>query len=182
MWTPNMEDSVWASWSGRHARLPSASDATILSAPSRRRRDPRFRWWYWPPGPEKAGTDAERVDTLELGYRRNLGNGSFEAVLFHNDYHRLISEQTDPNGLVFPTSPLPVALRRADPVLAAGQPVCGTQPRDRGGRGSALTAALRLQASYTSWIPVSGAAPMPPPMRRLDIWRSPRHSTGAACA
>jgi iron complex outermembrane receptor protein len=152
MWTPNLEDSLWASWS-RAARTPSIgeSDAAIL-----------FGLQPTPPGTpfpavvvgSRPGVGwnrrAERVDTLELGYRRNLGNGSFEAVLFHNDYHRLISEQTDPDGLVFPASPLPV-----EPFVV---PLQYSQRSNLGAARSQgvelgldlpVTDALRLQASYT---------------------------------
>lgn len=152
MWTPNMEDSLWASWS-RAARTPSIgeSDATIL-----------FGSQPLPPGSpipmvalaSRPGASwsrrAERVDTVELGYRRNLGNGSLEAVLFHSDYHRLISEQTDPNGLVFPTSPLPV-----EPFTVPIQYLQrGNQSAARSygvelGVDLPVTSALRLQASYT---------------------------------
>ena len=152
MWTPNMEDSVWASWS-RAARTPSIgeSDATILFGAQPTPPGSPFPMVVLASRPgEGWNRRAERVDTLELGYRRNLGNGSFEAVLFHNDYHRLISEQTDPNGLVFPTSPLPVA-----PFVAPIQYLQrGSQSAARShgievGADLPLTAALRLQASYT---------------------------------
>lgn len=152
MWTPNLKDSMWVSWS-RAARTLSLgeSDASILFGAQPTPAGSPFPMVVVGSRP---GLDwnrrAERVDTVELGYRRNLGNGSVEAVLFYNNYHRLVSEGYDPNGLIFPTSSLPV-----EPFVAP------LQYLQRGSEGSArsqgvevavdvpVTDALRLQASYT---------------------------------
>ncbi|MDD2669481.1 TonB-dependent receptor [Zoogloea sp.] len=150
MWTPTLADSLWTSWS-RAARTPSIgeSDATIL-----------FGLQPTPPGSpfpavavvSKPGAGwsprAERLDALELGYRRNLGNGSFEAVLFHHDYRRLISETTGPIGpgvIPIPVAPYyaPVQTMHRGNLSAA---------RSTGlelGLDLPVTANLRLQASYT---------------------------------
>lgn len=152
MWTPNLNDSMWASWS-RAARTLSIgeSDASILFGAQPTPAGSPFPMVVVGSRPGLGwNRRAERVDTLELGYRRNLGNGSVEAVLFHNNYHRLVSEWYDPNGLIFPTSALPV-----EPFVAP------LQYLQRGSEGSArshgvevavdvpVTDALRLQASYT---------------------------------
>lgn len=150
MWTPTMADSLWASWS-RAARTPSVgeSDARIL-----------FGLQATPPGspfpavamvsqPGAAWTPrAERLDALELGYRHNLGNGSFEAVVFHHDYRRLISEtmgQLGPEAVPIPVSPFFAPIQYMNRGNVSGARSTGLEL----GLDLPVTANLRLQASYT---------------------------------
>ncbi|WP_374243621.1 TonB-dependent receptor plug domain-containing protein [Zoogloea sp.] len=109
MWTPTEADSLWTSWS-RAARTPSVGEvgASILYG-LQRTGNPLLPVVFarTAPGPGWEPR-AERVDALELGYRRSLRNGSFEAVLFHHDYRRLVGDYLDPAGLTLPGFPLPV--------------------------------------------------------------------------
>lgn len=152
MWTPNLHDSLWASWS-RAARTPSIgeSDATILFGlrPLPAGSPVPMAVMGSRPGPDW-NRHAERVDTVELGYRRNLDNGSFEAVLFHNDYRRLIGAGYDPDGLFFPASTLP-GESGAVPVqlLSRGNLLAAQSYGAEAGVDVPLTDSLRLQASYT---------------------------------
>ncbi|WP_374266489.1 TonB-dependent receptor plug domain-containing protein [Zoogloea sp.] len=151
MWTPSDADSLWANWS-RAARTPSIGEigASILYGVKQTGVP------YIPqifiisqPGPDWRPR-AERVDALELGYRRNLGNGSFEAVLFRHDYRRLVGDYLDPVGLQVP----------GVPYFGSG-PYVPLQNIYRGNVGTAhstgielgldlpVTATLRMQASYT---------------------------------
>lgn len=155
MWTPTPSDSAWAGWS-RAVRTPSVgeSDATVL-----------FGIQPTPPGSlfpavgmvsrRLPGYDlqAERVDVIELGYRRNLGNGSVEAVAFAGDYTRLVAATVDPGGPEFPGSirfPFPpfslpnVYINRCNPMAG----------RSRGlelGLEIPLSSQTRLHAGYT-WV------------------------------
>lgn len=152
MWTPTAVDSLWANWS-RAARTPSVgeADATIL-----------FQVMEAPPGApfpgialvSMPGTDwsrrAERLDAVELGYRRNLGNGSLEAVLFHHDYSRVIGEYLDPAGLSARSVPIPVFPYFA-PIqyLHRGNVLNARSTGAEMGADIPVTGFLRLQASYT---------------------------------
>ena len=87
---------------------------------------------------------AERVDALELGYRRTLSNGSVEAVLFHHDYRRLNASLTDPAAAVSGAAPLPV-----QQFFRSYFGNARTTGLRAGGPTWSLSATLRLQASYT---------------------------------
>lgn len=151
MWTPSEADSLWTSWS-RAARTPSIGEngAQILFA-LQRTGNP-----YMPlvaavsrpmPGWQPR---AERLDALELGYRRSFGNGSFEAVLFHHNYHRLIGESFDPAGPTLPGYPIAVAPGFI-PIQYINRSNVGNA-RSYGlelGLDLPITASMRLQASYT---------------------------------
>jgi iron complex outermembrane receptor protein len=153
MWTPTAVDSVWSGWS-RAARTPSIgeTDARIVIGVQ-----------PLPPGSPIPAVSlvnrpqpgyqmrAERLDAVELGYRRNLGNGSFEAVAFVDDYKRLAGAVTDPGGPVFPGSialPFPpyslpdVYIDRANPMSGRGKGI-------ELGLDVPLAPAVRLQAAYT---------------------------------
>lgn len=109
MWTPTESDSVWANWS-RATRTPSVGEigASILFG-AKPTGNPMLPIVFVRSTPGQGWSPrAERVDALELGYRRTLRNGSFEAVLFHHDYRRLIAGYLDPNGLILPGIPLPI--------------------------------------------------------------------------
>lgn len=152
MWTPTSLDSLWANWS-RAARTPSVGEigATIAygvtPTGSRAlplvfvRSQPGIGW----------EPRAERVDTFELGYRRTIGNGSLEAVVFRHDYRRLISTYSDPAGLLFPGYPIPVA-----PYYLPIQTVYRANVGEAHSTGVELSMdmpvneRLRLQASYTA--------------------------------
>jgi iron complex outermembrane receptor protein len=151
MWTPTDADSVWANWS-RAARTPSVGEIdTQMFAGLQQTGNPRMPVvaMVSRPGPNWAPR-AERLDALELGYRRGFGNGSFEAVLFHHDYTHLTSTSLDPGGVVLPG---------VAGLVPAG--VVPLQYLNRGNVGSArstglelgldlpVTENLRLQASYT---------------------------------
>jgi len=151
MWTPTDADSVWANWS-RAARTPSVGEIdTQTFAGLQQTGNPRMPVvaMVTRPGPNWEPR-AERLDALELGYRRGFGNGSVEAVLFHHDYTHLTSIALDPGGVVLPG--------------VAGLVPVGVLPLqylNRGNVGSArstglelgldlpVTESLRLQASYT---------------------------------
>lgn len=152
MWTPTTTDSVWAGWS-RAARTPSIgeTDANLVN-----------RIVPLPPGfgPTSAAIvsqpaadwnrRAERVVAVETGYRRNLGNGSVEAVLFHQRYSGLIGGATDPAGLIVPgiaigVPPGYLPIQR----LLRSNNVSGCSSGLELGMDVPVTAWFRLQASYT---------------------------------
>jgi iron complex outermembrane receptor protein len=150
MWTPTLSDSLWASWS-RAARTPSVgeSDANILFGAQPTPPGTPFPLVALVSQPAPGwNRRAERVDAFELGYRRNLGNGSFEAVAFHQHYLRLIGESTA--GMSFPGIP-----------VGAPYNYLPTQNLYRGNNLGAdsngletaldvpITSNFRLQASYT---------------------------------
>ena len=179
MWTPTEADSLWTHWS-RAARTPSIGETgtSILFGiqPTGNPALPLVAT-VSRPGPGWRPR-AERVDALELGYRRSLGNGSFEAVLFHHDYRRLISDYQDPAGLQMPGVPLPMP-----PYFA---PI---QNFYRGNVGRAdstglelgldlpVTHSLRLQASYTvmNLRPAASADPLTDASGRALAAASPHH-------
>lgn len=146
MWTPTREDSLWLNWS-RAARTPSIGEANanvVLGAQTLPQGAPFPAVVLRSQPAPNLKSRAERLDALELGYRRTLPNGSVEAVLFHHDYRRLNAPTTDPWGWVtVPGFPLPVQqlfrsyfsnARTTGLELAADL---------------TITASLRLQGSYT---------------------------------
>ena len=89
-----------------------------------------------------SGTLQERVDALELGYRRTLANGSVEAVLFHHDYRRLISSTKGPLDYL---SNAPLLVQPVFRSYFSNARTTGVEFA----ADMAITATLRAQGSYT---------------------------------
>ena len=182
LWTPTAADSAWAGWS-RAVRTPSVgeSDATVV-----------FGIQPTPPGSLFPAVgmvsrrlpgytlQAERVDVTELGYRRDLGNGSLEVVAFAGDYTRLLASTVDPGDPVFPGSikfPFP-PFSLPDAYINRCNPMDG---RSRGvelGVDFPLSPQLRLHAGYT-WVDLDlghYADPVTEAAARTIENATPRHS------
>lgn len=141
MWTPTKDDSLWLNWS-RAARTPSIGEVNanvVLGA--RPLPQGSFAVLRSLPAPSLKPR-AERVDALELGYRRTLPNGSVEAVLFHHDYRRLISPTEGPpdSQSSAPLLVFPVFRSYFSNACTTGLELAADM---------AITATLRVQGSYT---------------------------------
>jgi len=146
MWTPTKDDSLWLNWS-RAARTPSIGEvnANVVLGAQPLPQPP------FPPGAFAVSRSlpapnlkprAERVDALELGYRRTLANGSVEAVLFHHDYRRLISSTAGPLDYL---SSAPLLIQPVFRSYFSNARTTGVEFA----ADMAITATLRAQGSYT---------------------------------
>lgn len=143
MWTPTTDDSLWLNWS-RAARTPSIGELRadlLLGAQPLPSPPGAFVVLRSQPSPNLRPR-AERVDAMELGYRRTLSNGSVEAVLFHHDYRRLSSVTTGPLDTL---SSYPVFVQ---PVFRSNFANACTTGLELAADIN-LTASWRLQGSYT---------------------------------
>ncbi len=106
MWTPTSVDSGWASYA-RAVRTPSVGEADATMTQGVRATPPGSLFpavgVVTRPLPGNA-MQAEQLDAGELGYRRNLGNGSVEAVAFYHQYRKLLGTAVDPGLPQFPGS------------------------------------------------------------------------------
>lgn len=147
MWTPTTDDSLWFNWS-RASRTPSIGEVAATAVLGVQPLPPTSPFPalvlrsqpapYFKP-------KAERVDALELGYRRTLSNGSVEAVLFHHDYRRLNASLTDPAGPQYPVPGFPLPVQQFFRSYFGNARTTGLELA----ADLSLSATLRLQASYT---------------------------------
>ena len=147
MWTPTTDDSLWLNWS-RASRTPSIGEVAATAVLGVQPLPPTSPFPalvlrsqpapYFKP-------KAERVDALELGYRRTLSNGSVEAVLFHHDYRRLNASLTDPAGPQYPVPGFPLPVQQFFRSYFGNARTTGLELA----ADLSLSATLRLQASYT---------------------------------
>ncbi|MDX9833373.1 MAG: TonB-dependent receptor, partial [Anaerolineae bacterium] len=154
MWTPTDKDSLWTAWS-RASRVPSIGEsygrvyygliplpATLPAPPVCTLYPCNVAVLQVPPA---ARLDAERLTALELGYRRQLANGSLEAVVFHHMYDRMLGSKSlgmvpaDPS--LFPTL--------ANNYLTMGNGLAARSTGLELGLELPLTGWARLHASYT---------------------------------
>lgn len=141
MWTPTTDDSLWLNWS-RAARTPSLGELNanvVLGAQPQPLAPGGVVVLRSLPAPNLRPR-AERVDALELGYRRTLSSGSLEAVLFHHDYRRLGATTMGQLDMSSPPFVQPLYRSYFANACTTGLELAADIN---------LTATLRLQGSYT---------------------------------
>lgn len=141
MWTPTTDDSLWLNWS-RAARTPSLGELNanvMLGAQPQPLAPGGVVVLRSLPAPNLRPR-AERVDALELGYRRTLSSGSLEAVLFHHDYRRLGATTMGQLDMSSPPFVQPLYRSYFANACTTGLELAADIN---------LTATLRLQGSYT---------------------------------